>query len=203
MILQQFNATKNHQLCKKFLHITDFFHISHVESIFHITSCHVENFSTWKSVMWRNFSTWQKNSPQARPVVPVTNIRYAQNIFTCRSYSSWGWSTKQSWTAPWVTSDHTFLVMVDHINFDDDDDDDFDEWDQERWLWNKGEGNSDRSRDLDVGHTCRHLSKVFYNHIFCPNDSPSLLIPPGRRRHCRWHPGQSPHLGRPASLSHL
>ena len=27
--------------------------------------------------MWRNFSTWQKNSPQAPPVMPVTNIRYA------------------------------------------------------------------------------------------------------------------------------
>ena len=60
-----------------------FFHISHVESIFHITSCHVENFSTWKSVMWRNFSTWQKNSPQARPVVPVTNIRYAICLCCC------------------------------------------------------------------------------------------------------------------------
>ena len=68
---------KNHKLHTYFLHIIYFLHISHVESFFHMTICHVEHFSTWQSVMWRNFSTWQKNSPQAPPVMPVTNIRYA------------------------------------------------------------------------------------------------------------------------------
>ena len=76
MILQQLIATKHHKLYTSFLHITYFLHISHVESFFHMTICHVEHFSTWQSVMWRNFSTWQKNSPQAPPVMPVTNIRY-------------------------------------------------------------------------------------------------------------------------------
>ena len=69
---------KNHKLHTYFLHIIYFLHISHVESFFHMTICHVEHFSTWQSVMWRNFSTWQKNSPQAPPVMPVTNIRYGE-----------------------------------------------------------------------------------------------------------------------------
>ena len=46
MILQQFHATKHHKLYTSFLHITDFLHISHVESFFHMIMCHMENFST-------------------------------------------------------------------------------------------------------------------------------------------------------------
>ena len=92
MILQQFNATKNHQLCKKFLHITDFFHISHVESIFHITSCHVENFSTWKSVMWRNFSTWQKFLHRHRLwcLWQISGMSLLTATLECRSISGAG-----------------------------------------------------------------------------------------------------------------
>ena len=64
MILQQFNATKNHQLCKKFLHITDFFshfscgeHFPHnimsCGEFLHMKICHVKKFLH----MTKKFST--------------------------------------------------------------------------------------------------------------------------------------------------
>ena len=46
-----YNATKHHKLYSSFLHITDFLHISHVKSFFHMTICHMENRSTWNK--WR------------------------------------------------------------------------------------------------------------------------------------------------------
>ena len=42
-----------------FLHITYFFTILMWGNFSHLTICHMENLSTWQSVMWRNFSTWQ------------------------------------------------------------------------------------------------------------------------------------------------
>ena len=61
LILESFNATKRHKLYTSFLHITELFHISHVESFFPMIICHMKNFHI---TMWRNFSTWQIFSPQ-------------------------------------------------------------------------------------------------------------------------------------------
>ena len=76
MILKQFNVTKYHKLYTIFIHITDFLHISHVESFFpmticymknfHITICHVEKFLHMADFFSTNML-----------VALATNIRYA------------------------------------------------------------------------------------------------------------------------------
>ena len=61
-------------------------HISHVEKFLHMTDFS-PHFSTWQIflhilfTLWRHLSNWQflrmaNFSPQAQPVLPVTNIRY-------------------------------------------------------------------------------------------------------------------------------
>ena len=57
-----------------------FLTIYHVETFLQLTICHMENFSTWQSVLCRNFLHMANFSPQAPPVVPVTNIRYGLEV---------------------------------------------------------------------------------------------------------------------------
>ena len=108
MILQQFNATKNHQLCKKFLHITDFFsHFSCGEHFPHnIMSC--GEFLHMKICHVKKFLHMTKNSPQAPPVVPVTNIRYAlqlRGIFQTLITVDYNWSP-----CSWLK-----LIIIDYL----------------------------------------------------------------------------------------
>ena len=69
----------------KFLHMTDFLHLSHVEKFLHVTDFlhiyHVEKFSTWQHVMGR-ISPHDQFSPQTPSVVSqfFAQERWSYNI---------------------------------------------------------------------------------------------------------------------------
>ena len=74
LILESFNATKRHKLYTSFLHITELFHISHVESFFPMIICHMKKFPHYNVEKFLHMADFFSTNML---VTLATNIRYA------------------------------------------------------------------------------------------------------------------------------